>query len=142
MKQREQWRPVLEAEMKRWSAMSCAQLASQLVDVRTYEVEFESEKYQVEVQILENTDSYVHVGVAANLLEARVIVTSYNQHVRLLSPEPWLVAPPKSTRAWEPTLLWNHCTQNPLAMALVLNSPRAWRVQYRSFIHLKQHPRL
>jgi hypothetical protein len=29
-KQREQWRPVLEAEMKRWSAMSCAQLASQL----------------------------------------------------------------------------------------------------------------
>jgi hypothetical protein len=24
-------------------------------------------------------------------LEARVIVTSYNQHVRLLSPEPWLV---------------------------------------------------
>src|SRR6516165_8892827 len=26
-----------------------------------------------------------------NLLEARVIVTTYNQHVRLLSPEPWLV---------------------------------------------------
>src|SRR6202051_840370 len=42
-----------------------------------------------------------------NLLEARMIVTSYNQHVRLLSSEPfgWF-APPKSTRAWEPTLLW------------------------------------
>jgi hypothetical protein len=26
-----------------------------------------------------------------NWLEARVIVTTYNQHVRLLSPEPWLV---------------------------------------------------
>src|SRR5207245_3455334 len=26
-----------------------------------------------------------------NLLEARVIVTTYNDHVRLLSPEPWLV---------------------------------------------------
>src|ERR1035438_7077975 len=40
-----------------------------------------------------------------NLLEARVIVTSYNQHVRLLSPEPfgWF-APPKSTRAWS-----RHC---------------------------------
>src|SRR6266566_1272017 len=25
-----------------------------------------------------------------NLLEARVIVTTYNDHVRLLSPEPWL----------------------------------------------------
>src|SRR5579864_1403176 len=40
-----------------------------------------------------------------NLLEARMIITPYNQHVRLLSSEPfgWF-APPKSTRAWEPTL--------------------------------------
>ena len=66
MTQPEQGRPVLEAEVKRWSAMSCAQLASQLVDVRTYEVEFESKKYQVEVQILENTDSYFHVGIAVD----------------------------------------------------------------------------
>src|SRR5436309_5210335 len=38
-----------------------------------------------------------------------MIVTTYNQHVRLLSSEPfgWF-APPKFTRAWEPTLLWNH----------------------------------
>jgi hypothetical protein len=43
------------------------------------------------------------------LLEARMIVTTYNQHVRLLSSEPfgWF-APPKFTRAWEPTLLWDH----------------------------------
>jgi hypothetical protein len=43
-----------------------------------------------------------------------MIVTTYNQHVRLLSSEPfgWF-APPKSTRAWEPTLLWNHYIQNP-----------------------------
>jgi hypothetical protein len=42
-----------------------------------------------------------------------MIVTTYNQHVRLLSSEPfgWF-APPKFTRAWEPTLLWNHYTQN------------------------------
>src|SRR5205807_3646308 len=35
-----------------------------------------------------------------NLLEARMIITTYNQHVRLLSSEPfgWF-APPKSTRA-------------------------------------------
>src|SRR5215467_11458197 len=55
------------------------------------------------------------IGIdARNLLEARMIVTPYNQHVRLLSSEPfgWF-APPKSTRAWEPTLLWNHYTQNP-----------------------------
>jgi hypothetical protein len=61
MKQREQSRPVLEAEMKRWSAMSSAQLASQLADVQTYEVEFESTKYQVEVQILENTDTVLTI---------------------------------------------------------------------------------
>src|SRR2546422_5708227 len=42
-----------------------------------------------------------------------VVITTYNQHVRLLSSEPfgWLT-PPKSTRAWEPTLLWNHYTSN------------------------------
>src|SRR5215475_12933394 len=42
---------------------------------------------------------------ASNLLKARMIITPYNQHVRLLSSEPfgWF-APPKSTRAWEPTL--------------------------------------
>jgi hypothetical protein len=32
-----------------------------------------------------------------NLLEARVIVKSYNQHVRLLSPEPWFV---RTTKAY------------------------------------------
>jgi hypothetical protein len=46
--------------------MPCAQLISQLADPQTYEVEFESKKYQIEVQILENTDSYVHVGVAVD----------------------------------------------------------------------------
>src|SRR3954449_11607075 len=48
-----------------------------------------------------------------NLLKARMIVTTYNQHVRLLSSEPFgWSAPPKFTRAWEPTLLWNHYAQN------------------------------
>ena len=49
-----------------------------------------------------------------NLLKARVVVRTGNHHARLLSPEPfgWLV-PPKSTRAWEPTLLWNHYNSNP-----------------------------
>src|SRR5208337_2493667 len=49
-----------------------------------------------------------------NLLKARMIITTYNQHVRLLSSEPFgRFAPPKFTRAWEPTLLWNHYTHNP-----------------------------
>src|ERR1051326_4846496 len=54
----------------------------------------------------------VHKG---NLLEARMIVTTYNQHVRLLSSEPfgWF-APPKFTRAWEPTLFMESLRSEPL----------------------------
>jgi hypothetical protein len=42
------------------------QLISELSDEQTYEVEFESKKYQVEVQLLGNTATYVHVGVAVD----------------------------------------------------------------------------
>jgi len=66
VKRREEWRPVLEAEVKRWEAKSCEQLISELKDVRAYETEFNSQKYQVEVQLLENTERYVHVGVAVD----------------------------------------------------------------------------
>jgi len=63
MKRREQWRPVLEAEVKRWSAKSCAELVAELHDVQAYQADFEGKRYTVEVQLLENTDKYVHVGV-------------------------------------------------------------------------------
>ncbi|MGO9083909.1 MAG: hypothetical protein ACLQBK_01680 [Candidatus Sulfotelmatobacter sp.] len=63
MNRREQWRPVLDAEVKRWSAKSCAELVAELPDVQAYELEFEGKKYTVEVQMLENTDKYVHVCV-------------------------------------------------------------------------------
>lgn len=46
--------------------MSCAQLISALSDVQAYEVEFESKKYQVEVELLENTDSYVNVIISVD----------------------------------------------------------------------------
>ena len=66
MKRREQWRPVLDAEVKKWSMRSCAELLAELPDVRAYEVECEGKKYQVEVQLLENTKKYVHVAVAVD----------------------------------------------------------------------------
>src|SRR5438046_1535819 len=49
-----------------------------------------------------------------HLLEARVIVTTYNDHLSAPFSRAlvWL-APPKFTRAWEPTLLWNHYTHSP-----------------------------
>src|SRR5215470_4559537 len=44
-----------------------------------------------------------------NLLEARVIISSYNDHCRLLSTRAFLVglAPPSLLGASEPALLWN-----------------------------------
>lgn len=57
---------MLESEMKRWSAMSCAQLVSELHEVQAYEVEFESKQYQVEVELVENTETYLHVMVAVD----------------------------------------------------------------------------
>jgi hypothetical protein len=63
---REQWRPVLDAELKRWSAKSCEQLLAELVQVQAYESGFENRKYRVEVEILENTEKYVHVMVAVD----------------------------------------------------------------------------
>jgi tRNA U54 and U55 pseudouridine synthase Pus10 len=65
-KRRERWRPVLEAEVKRWSSRSSAELLAELADEQVYEVEFEGRKHQVEVQILENTESYIRVVVSVD----------------------------------------------------------------------------
>ena len=63
---RKDWQPVLDAELKRWSAMSWEQLVAALADDQCYEVEFDSKKYQVEVELLENTDKYINVIVAVD----------------------------------------------------------------------------
>src|SRR5262249_27237898 len=49
-----------------------------------------------------------------NLLKARVIIYAYNQHVRLLPPEPVVVKQPKFTRVEEPTLLCNQYEFPPI----------------------------
>ena len=66
MSRREEWRKVLDSEVKRWSAMSSGQLISELPDLRVYEVEVDSKHYQVEVELLENAETYVHVMVAVD----------------------------------------------------------------------------
>ena len=60
------WQKVLDSEVKRWSAMSCGQLVAALHEAQAYEVEFESAQYQVEVELLENTEKYLHVLVAVD----------------------------------------------------------------------------
>ena len=66
MSRREEWQKVLDSEVKRWSAMSCEQLVSELPEVQAYEVELDSKQYQVEVELLENTEKYLHVMVAVD----------------------------------------------------------------------------
>jgi hypothetical protein len=41
-------------------------LVSELHDVQTYEIEFDSKKYQVEVELLERTEQYLNVAVAVD----------------------------------------------------------------------------
>jgi hypothetical protein len=66
MKRREQWRPVLDAEVKKWSAKSYAELVAELPDERAYEIEFEGRNHQVEVRILQNTDKHILVIVSVD----------------------------------------------------------------------------
>jgi hypothetical protein len=63
---RERWRRVLDSETRKWSTMTSSDLIAALGEEQCYEVEFESEKYQVEVELLENTEEYVHVGVSVD----------------------------------------------------------------------------
>jgi DNA relaxase NicK len=53
-------------ELKRWRAKTWEQLLADVEAAQAYEVEFESRKYQVEVEILENTEKYVHVAVSVD----------------------------------------------------------------------------
>jgi hypothetical protein len=64
MDRREHYRKVLDSELQHSSPMVCDQLISDLHDVQAYEVELDSGKCQVEVELLENADKYVHVIVA------------------------------------------------------------------------------
>ena len=66
MHSREEWRPVLASEVKRWAEKSCEQLISELGGGQFYEVEVGTRRFQVEVEILENTGEYVNVMVSVD----------------------------------------------------------------------------
>jgi hypothetical protein len=66
MKRREEWRPVLDAEVERWSEKSYEELVTELRELQNYEVVCESKRYQVEVEILENTNAYLLVAIGVD----------------------------------------------------------------------------
>jgi hypothetical protein len=63
---RREQRKVLDSEVRRWTAMTYDQLISELRDLQACEVELDSRKYQVEVELSEKTKEYVHVIVAVD----------------------------------------------------------------------------
>ena len=66
MNRRERWQTVLDAELKRWSEKSFEEIRSELSELQVYEVEFDSERHQVEVELLESTQDYLHVSVSVD----------------------------------------------------------------------------
>jgi hypothetical protein len=63
---RNECRSVLEAQVRRWSQIPWKQLSALLQDSQAYEVTFQTKKYQVEVQLLEETDTHLHFSVAVD----------------------------------------------------------------------------
>ncbi|HVU45896.1 MAG TPA: hypothetical protein VHD85_07220 [Terracidiphilus sp.] len=66
MNRRAALQAVLKSEEARWSSMSSEQLLQKLNEQQDYEVVLESKRYQVEVEILENTDEYIHVVISVD----------------------------------------------------------------------------
>jgi hypothetical protein len=65
-KRRKEWAPDLDQETARWSAKSYEELLSELREEKAYEVTLNSKRYTVEVELLENTPTYLHVAVAVD----------------------------------------------------------------------------
>jgi len=65
-KRRKEWAPVLEQETARWSSKTPEQLLFELREVQSYEVTLDSKRYTVEVELLENTPTYLNVAVAVD----------------------------------------------------------------------------
>ena len=66
MKRRDVWRKVLEAEVRRWSALSAEELLAKLGDEQVYEVTLDGKPHQVEVELLQDKPEYVQVVVAVD----------------------------------------------------------------------------
>lgn len=64
MSRRSQCQTSLAQEVEHWSNMPREKLVCAFQDIHVYQVEVGANHYQVEVQLLENTERYIHVSVA------------------------------------------------------------------------------
>jgi hypothetical protein len=66
MTDRKKWREVLEREVAFWSEKTYEQLVAELPSTKAYQVRVDSVEYNVEVELIENTESYIHVTVGVD----------------------------------------------------------------------------
>jgi hypothetical protein len=66
MSRREEWRKVLQSELSRWSSRSRNDVLAELRTRGVYKVVAESNRYQVEVELLEDTPEYLHLSIAVD----------------------------------------------------------------------------
>jgi hypothetical protein len=67
MADRKKLRKVLEGEVATWSEKTCQQAIDELPSaLKAYQVNVDSVEYNVEVQLIENTESYIHVIVSVD----------------------------------------------------------------------------
>jgi len=66
MSKRTEMQTILDQEVARWSELSAEQLANDLPEEKNYQIESNGKTYQIEVQLLENKNDYVHVLVSVD----------------------------------------------------------------------------
>ena len=66
MSRREQWRSVLQTELSRWSSLPFDDVLAELRNRGVYEVVAEAQRYQVEVELLEDTPEYLSLSIAVD----------------------------------------------------------------------------
>ena len=67
MTRRQEWDRVLTEELERWAAKPWPQVLADIEDGNVaYEVIWDSKTYQVEADLLENIQEYLHVSIAVD----------------------------------------------------------------------------
>jgi hypothetical protein len=67
MDRRVSMQSVLDVEVERWSTKSAEEIIAELSrEEQNYTIKADSTEYQLEVMLLENTDTYVHVSIAVD----------------------------------------------------------------------------
>ncbi|MFZ0305360.1 MAG: hypothetical protein WAL75_21905 [Terracidiphilus sp.] len=78
MSDRKKSRGVLEGEAALWSKKTPDQIIAELPETKAYQIRVESVEYNVEVELLENTESYIHfaIGVEDGRLPSAIFPVS------------------------------------------------------------------